>query len=393
MSTLRASLSRILPIGIAIFAMLFGAGNIVFPLGLGRETTSQAGYAILGFLITGILVPLLGLIAASLFDGSYKKFLGTIGNIPGAFVATICMLLLGPLGATPRCITVAYAAVKWHFPQLSIFFFSLATAALVFIATMRRGKIVELLGKILGPIKLTLLLSIVVIGLFSSVTPSPSQLTSWNSFLKGIIEGLGPLDLLATIFFSGLIVAAIKAQATKDELSSRQIVSIGIKAGIIGGCLLGIVYTGFCLLAAKYGALVNHVPKEQLLSVLTMCVLGSKASLLVNATVTVACITTTIALTAVFADFLTHEVFLGRINYRYALLLTVVVTFAMANLGFAGVAHIIEPFAVLCYPALIALSLANIAHLLWGFRYIKTLTFTTFIATVLITYAPCLFCW
>ncbi|MFA6263244.1 MAG: branched-chain amino acid transport system II carrier protein [Candidatus Babeliales bacterium] len=389
MNTPRTSLSRILPIGIAIFAMLFGAGNIVFPLGLGRETTSQASYAIIGFLITGIVVPLLGLIAASLFDGSYKKFLGTIGKIPGAFLAAICMLLLGPLGATPRCITVAYAAVTWHFPHLSTFAFSLAAAALVFVATMRRGKIVELLGKFLGPLKLVLLLSIVVIGLLSPVAPSVSSLSSMSSFFRGIIEGLGPLDLLATIFFSGLIVTAIKAQAQKEELSSRQIISIGIKAGIIGGCLLGIVYTGFCLLAAKYGALVFvDVPKEQLLSVLTMCVLGSKASLLVNVTVTVACITTAIALTAVFADYLTHEVFLGRISYWHALLLTVTTTFAMANLGFAGVAHVIEPFAILCYPALIALSLANIAHVLCGFTYIRTVTFITFIATVAITYAP-----
>ena len=388
MSTFRASLSRILPIGIAIFAMLFGAGNIVFPLGLGRETTSQAFYAIAGFLITGILVPILGLVAASFFDGSYKKFLNTIGTIPGSFVAGICMLLLGPLGATPRCITVAYAAVKWHFQELSIFIFSLGAAALVFVATIRRGKIVELLGKILGPIKLVLLLSIVVIGLLSPVTPPPSDLSSWSSFLRGIIEGLGPLDLLATIFFSGLIVSAIKAQAAQEELSSKAILSIGLKAGALGGCLLGIVYTGFCLLAAKYGSQVHFVPKEQLLSVLTMYVVGPKASLLVNATITIACITTAIALTAVFADFLTHEVFLGRINYRYALLLSVTTTFAMANLGFAGVAHVIEPFAALCYPALIALSLANIAHALWGFRFIKTSTFTTFIVTVLLTYFP-----
>jgi LIVCS family branched-chain amino acid:cation transporter len=388
MNTTRASLSRIIPIGIAIFAMLFGAGNIVFPLGLGRETTSQAFYAIVGFLITGIVVPLLGLIAASLFDGSYKKFLSTVGHIPGTFLATICMLLLGPLGATPRCITVAYAAVKWHFPYLSIFAFSLVAVALVFVATMRRGKIVELLGKILGPIKLVLLLSIVVIGLLSPVTPSASSLSALSSFFKGIIEGLGPLDLLATIFFSGLIVTAIKTQVKHEELSSRQIISIGIKAGIIGGCLLGIVYTGFCLLAAKYGALVVDVPKEQLLSVLTMCVLGSKASFLVNVTVTVACITTAIALTAVFADYLTHEVFLGRICYWHALLLTVTTTFAIANLGFAGVAHVIEPFAILCYPALIVLSLANIAHVLCGFTYIRTVTFITFIATIAITYVP-----
>jgi LIVCS family branched-chain amino acid:cation transporter len=87
----------------------------------------------------------------------------------------------------------------------------------------------------------------------------------------------------------------------------------------------------------------------------------------------IACLTTAIALTAVFADYLTHEIFLGRFKYIHALLITVTLTFGMTNLGFTGIAQVIEPFAVICYPALIALSLANVAYALWGFKYIKSL--------------------
>src|SRR3990172_2297492 len=109
--------SKIVSVGLAIFAMLFGAGNVVFPLDLGRTVGAQVFFAVLGLTITGVIVPLIGLISAALFDGSYKKFLGMMGHIPGMFVALVCMLLIGPFGATPRCVSLSYAALQWHVPQ------------------------------------------------------------------------------------------------------------------------------------------------------------------------------------------------------------------------------------------------------------------------------------
>lgn len=374
---------RVFSTGLAIFAMFFGAGNIVFPLMLGREVGSQMLFGVAGFILTGVLVPLLGLISSALFDGNYKKFLNMTGRIPGMLIALVCMLLLGPFGATPRCITLAHAALKWHVPQLTLFVFSIIVAVLVFFATFKKSYVIDLFGKFLGPIKLTLLLTIVIMGLFSSTTPPTSLLSSLDCFMNGFNKGFSTLDLLAGIFFSGLVIASIKAQnKKKNALTSREIVITGLQAGVVGGVLLGLVYAGFCLLAAKYALLVADVPKEMLLSALAALVIGPNASILPNITVAVACLTTTIALTAVFADYLTHEVFLGKINYAYALLLTVTATFVMTNLGFDGIARVIEPVAIVCYPALIVLSIVNIAHALWGFRYIKTPVFVTLAITI-----------
>jgi len=379
--------ARIFSVGLAIFAMLFGAGNVVFPLNLGREAGSQVFFAILGLVMSGVAVPLLGLVSASLFDGDYKKFLNMTGRIPGAFLALVCMLLIGPFGATPRCITLAYAAVRWHIPDLSLMIFSLVVAALVFAATIKRRFVVDLMGRILGPIKLTLLLSIIVLGFFAVATPQPSDLSAIDAFYKGLKEGYWTLDLLGTIFFSGLIISSIKANS-KKTLSSHQVAMFGLKAGVIGGLLLGAIYTGFCLLAAKFGLQVAGVPKDQLLSALATLVLGPRASLLANATMAIACLTTAIALTAVFADYLRHELFFGKIQYPYALLLTVTATFAMTNLGFAGIASIIEPVVVVCYPALIVLSLGNAAYALWGFKYVQPIVILTFIGTLISNFWP-----
>jgi LIVCS family branched-chain amino acid:cation transporter len=115
-------------------------------------------------------------------------------------------------------------------------------------------------------------------------------------------------------------------------------------------------------------------------------VLGPYAGVLANVTIAVACISTAIALTAVFANYLTHELFLGRVDYFYALLITVSAIFAMTNLGFFGIAQVIEPVVVRLYPALIVLSIANIAHVAWGFKQVKPLVFGTFLLTLIFHY-------
>jgi len=376
--------TKIFSVGLAIFAMLFGAGNVVFPLALGREVGDQVGFALLGLCITAVLVPLLGLVSSMLFDGDYRTFLGTMGTIPAAIVSFICMILIGPFGATPRCVTLSYAALKWHVPQLSLFVFSLIAAIIIFAATIKKSFVVDLLGRFLGPLKLILLLSVIIIGVFSPARPAFADLSSWDSFLQGFKEGYWTMDLLGTIFFSSLIISSIKLH--KPEGTSREIALLGLKAGIIGSLILGFVYAGFCLVAAMHGKAIMDVGKDQILSALATYILGSKAGVLANITVAMACLTTAIALTAVFAEYLRREIFRSHIPYRFALAITVVAVFAMSNLGFSGIARVIEPIVVLFYPALIVLSLANIAYKLWGFKYIKTVTFGAFAATLVMQY-------
>jgi LIVCS family branched-chain amino acid:cation transporter len=140
------------------------------------------------------------------------------------------------------------------------------------------------------------------------------------------------------------------------------------------------------LLAAKYGGQIFTISKDQVLSVLVTTAFGSLAGVIANVTMAVACLSTSIALTVVFADYLSHEMFLGRIRYLYALLITISVTFAMTNLGFDGIAQVIEPIVVRLYPSLIMLSLVNIAYVLWEFKHVKQFVFGTFFVTLALNY-------
>ena len=252
-------MDRTLSAGIAMFAMLFGAGNVVFPLALGREAGSTVGWAVTGFCLTAVLVPLLGLISTVLYEGDYRKFLGRVGAVPGAIIAAICMILIGPFGASPRCVNTAYAAVKWYFPEFSLFYFSIMAMLIVFLFALRQNSVVDVIGKFLGPIKLTLLLSIIVVGLFwVHGSPTLVDMTPTDALLKGAVEGYGTMDLLATIFFAGLILGSLK-KGLGPQAGPKELAREGFKAGLVGALLLALVYAGFCLVAAFHGPSVADI--------------------------------------------------------------------------------------------------------------------------------------
>lgn len=377
---------KVFPLGLAIFTMLFGAGNVVFPLVLGKEVGDRVWFAIGGFFITAVAVPLLGLISAMLFEGNYKAFLAEMGKIPGAISCFICMFLLGPVVA-PRCITLSHSAISSYFPRCPLVLFSLASAALIFILTMKKNKVVPLFGRLLGPVKIILLFAIILLGILSPIMLKPGNVSPTESFFKGLQEGYYTLDLLGTIFFASLIYSAIKRQI-KDtpEKEGKVIARIGLQAGLIGGGLLGVVYLGFCFVAAMYGPLVHNIQDQKLLYVLATKILGSKGGVLANITVAIACLITAMALTTVFAEYLEKELCRGKIRYAHALLITVAIIFAMANLGFSGLMKLIAPIVVVGYPSLIVLACANIAKKLFGFCWTKQVVLLTFVVTVIFSY-------
>lgn len=370
--------SGILSAGIAMFAMMFGAGNVIFPLALGRDVGGSIWYALVGFCLTAVVVPLIGIVSLSLYQGDYKKFLGTIGTIPGALIALLCMVLIGPFGCIPRCITISHAAVNWYFPQISLVLFSILAAPLVYLTTMRKNSVIDLLGRYLGPIKIVLLLSIVVGGLFGGMHTLSTGFSPGSAFARGLLEGYGTMDLLAAIFFAGLICSSLRGDPTQP-MTTQELIIRCLKAGLVGGGLLGLMYIGFCIVAAFNASVIQGTDKAQLLSALASLVLGSWGGVLANITVAVSCFTTAIALTTVFADYVSRELTAGRLSYCYALLITTTITALMTNLGFSGIMSAISPIIIVCYPALIVLSIVNIAYKTVGFKYVKTPVFLTFL--------------
>ena len=343
--------------GLTIFAMFFGAGNIFLPLALSQQALDKTPWALGGFLITAVGMPIAGLLAMFQFGGQIRLFFSRLGKVPGFCIAFLTIALLGPFGAAPRCITLAHSTMSTSIQGISLILFSGIACALVFCFAYRKNRMLKLIGYVLAPFKVTLLIWIIVKGFIDApgtdmISSNPSEV---SHFWHGLKEGYMTMDLLAAFFFAPIIIASLSH--TDDEKNFSRFV---IKASAIGAFLLAAVYIGFCYLAYFYAAELQGIPSDKLLGVIAIKVLGPHAGLIMALTVCIACLTTAIALIAAFASFLHKEVFKEKVGHVPILTASLLLTFAVTTLEFQGIAHFLNPILTICYPVLIVLTFYNL---------------------------------
>ena len=107
-------ISEIITTGFALFAMLFGAGNLIFPPILGYELGSNWLLAAFAFILTGVGIPLLGLISVAVTGRSIHNFADKVSPLFSKFYAVALILSIGPLLALPRTGATAYEVTFFH---------------------------------------------------------------------------------------------------------------------------------------------------------------------------------------------------------------------------------------------------------------------------------------
>ena len=209
-----------------LFGMFFGAGNLIFPVSMGQQAGSQVWITTLGFLITGVGLPLLGVAALGisqsngLFDLSSKA-----GRPYGMFFTCALYLTIGPFFAIPRCATTSYTVgLEQILPEghakLFLLLFSLAFFAVTLFFSLRPGKILTWIGKVLNPCFLLFLGILLVVALvspgasISSVEPMGDYAS--QPFLKGFLEGYNTMDALAGLAFGIIVVQVIQGLGVKE---------------------------------------------------------------------------------------------------------------------------------------------------------------------------------
>lgn len=99
--------------GFALFAMLFGAGNLIFPPMLGYDLGANWKVAIFAFILTGVGMPLLGLIAAALAGNGFDSFAGKVSPA-FAKIYTAASFSYRSFLAIPRTGATAYELTFYH---------------------------------------------------------------------------------------------------------------------------------------------------------------------------------------------------------------------------------------------------------------------------------------
>ncbi len=356
--------------GLAMFSMFFGAGNITFPLIIGQNVESGIVFALLGLILTAVVMPFTGLMSITLFEGDYRSFFNRIGKIPALIVILVLLGIIGPFGGIPRLVTLTFATLKVYFTGMHMLTFSLISCFLIFLFSWRKSRTLDLIGYVLSPILVLSLVFIIVKGLFFSTPETMAGSHVPHPFLYGLREGYNTMDLIAAFFFSSLVYGRLKQQAGEKGKASALLASV-FKASLIGASLLSIVYIGFGYVAAHFSHALAGTPIDQLVGRLGHIVLGKHAGLIVCMSIVLTCLTTAIALTVVCADFLQKQVFREKVKYEYSLGLILILTAVTSTLEFTGIVQMLSPVLQVIYPSLLVLCLFNILHKTLAVKPIK----------------------
>ena len=348
--------------GFALFAMLFGAGNLIFPPMLGYETSSSWTLTMLAFIITGVGFPFLGILSVSIAGNGIKDFANRVSPTFSKIFAIISILAIGPMLAIPRTGATAYEITFLHNGMNNTIYkyiYLICYFGIVILFSLRANKVIERVGKILTPILLILLFLIIIKGIFfANLSVKPDVYP--HAFKKGFLEGYQTMDTIASIAYAGIILKAIK---NGRNLTQKQEFSFLIKAGLVAILSLALIYGGFALVGAKMHSVLATNDKIELLVKTTSYLLGNYGNLVLAICVAGACLTTAIGLIATVGEFFSS---ITSFKYEKIVAFTVIISFLLSILGVESIIRISVPILVFIYPIIISLIVLN----LFG-KYIK----------------------
>ena len=354
-------------IGLMLFALFFGAGNMIFPPALGQAAGSNVWGAILGFLITGVGLPLLGVTAIALAGESLEVLSGRISPKFGILFTVVMYLAIGPFFGIPRTGTVAFEiGIKPFLSEnllnngFSLFIFTIFFFTLTFILSLNPSKLVDRIGKIITPALLVVLTILVVKGIVSPMGEfsTPTEAYQTTPFFKGFIEGYLTLDAIAALVFGIVVINAIKERGITDK---KSIAAATIKAGLIAAVGLAVVYISLGYLGAtSLNAVGEQANGGALTTAIAYQLFGLTGNVLLGFAILFATLTTSVGLVSSAAGYFSK--LLPKLSYPVLVGIFSIFSLSVANVGLTQLISITLPVLIGIYPLAITLIAISFAH-------------------------------
>ncbi len=360
MSSNKGFFKENIAVGFMLFALFLGAGNIIFPPLLGQQAGDQFVISILGFLITGVGLPLLAIVAVAKNGGDLQILANRVHPLFGILFTSIVYLSIGPLFAIPRTGAVSYNIGITPFlteSQLDswvpLFITTLIFFSITLYLAFNPTKLVDRIGKILTP---ALLIVILILAIKAFVTPmgefgaSQGNYSS-HAFSESFIQGYLTMDVLAALVFGIVIVQALQARGVKD--TGKQ-VKVTIFSGIIAALGLSFVYISLSYIGATSVQATGYFEDGgQIIAAAAKVLYGGFGNIVLSATIILACLTTSVGLLSANASFFAR--ILPLLSYRAYLIMFTLFSFAISNVGLAKLISISLPVLMMIYPIAIVL--------------------------------------
>lgn len=356
--------SSVIPAGFAIFSMLFGAGNIMFPIHTGKITGSHFAFGTIGFLLTGILMPIIGLLGVVLTKGDKREYFKELPYPIYFTLISILLALIGPFYVIPRCIHVAYSGID-QFITIPFWAFSAVFTLCLFVLSYDHARVVGLIGKIISPFKIGGLLFIAVACLYvaPSIT-SASTLSLWDSMLVGMQQGYQTMDLPAGIFFSAAVYMYLAQFINTDTASGRrQLLKNAALACLIGESLIAFVYLCFIKLGASYASVLEGQSVTMYLPVLTKHALGASAVAMVSFTLFFSCLAVALILADLYTSYLHEDIFRKKLPRIVSMPITFSIAYFISLKGCTQLCDFFLPALTYIYPTMVVFAIYKLARI------------------------------
>lgn len=349
-----------------LFSLFFGAGNLIFPPFLGQNAGSAAPAAMVGFLVTAVVLPVLGVVVVARFDG-LNRLSGQVGRWFCLPFTVLIYLSIGPGLGIPRAASVPFEmAVAPYLPQGASTAGWMAAYSLCFFAValwlcLTPGKLVKRIGNYLTPTLLVFLFVSFLLRGQTAVAPPQGDYASAPA-LKGFVEGYQTMDTIAALNFGLVIATTLGSFGLREK---RDVLRRTVQAGLAAGSILALVYAmlgymGMC----SSGVYPVQENGAWTLRHIVYQLFGSSGAVLLAAIFTLACLTTCVGLINSISQF--FSTLFPRIRYRAWVIAITGFSFLVCNQGLNVILSVSIPILSAIYPMAIVLILLGLTHRLWA---------------------------
>lgn len=350
-----------LAVGFMLFALFLGAGNIIFPPQLGQNAGTEFMPAMLGFLITGVGLPLLGIVVVAKNGGDLQTIANRIHPVFAIIFTSIVYLSIGPLFAIPRTAAVSYeVGIAPHLADIAGGKLPLLITTFVFFAiclylAINPTKLVDRIGKILTPALLVVILLLAIKTFLSpmGVFGEPHGEFDTKAFSIGFVEGYFTMDALASLVFGILIVQSLQARGIMER--GKQ-VTITVFAGIVAALGLSFVYISLGYLGVTSTDSIGYIGDgAAIITAASKVLYGNAGLIILSLVITLACITTAVGLISANATFFAK--LFPSMSYKTLAVVFTLFSFLISNFGLSTLLAITLPVLLFIYPIAIVLML------------------------------------
>ena len=381
---------RYIAIGLMLFALLFGAGNLIFPAAMGQNAGVNVWYAVLGFCVTGVGLPLIS-IAALGYSGclDLEEAAGRVHPWYGVFYSVVSYLAIGPCFAAPRTGTVSFEIAVKPFlgsfsPDIALPIFLLIFFLLTYWLAATPSKLVDRVGKILTALLAVILLLIVqsfITPLGTPQAPTKNYATPVTAVMQGILDGYNTLDAIASFIFATLVISFVKeGGVTHPKAIMKQV----LLSGSIAVALLAFIYIFIAKIGADsvtpLGILETGAP---VLAGSAKILFGNLGAAILAVIVLLACLSTSVGLVTCCAAYFMR--LLGHFSYKTYAVIFCVISYLVGLFGLKTIIVSTIPVLMFIYPLLVALICLIFLDKFFGGRqcvYAWTIAFTFVMATI-----------